>query len=55
VDTRLTLSTGTAERDAAIKMMEQKPTGKRLTLGRDRETLAFGCNEISNCEPVKKP
>jgi len=36
VDTRLTLSTGTAERDAAIAMMEQKPAGKRLTLGGDR-------------------
>jgi len=36
VDTRLTLSTGTAERDAAIEMMEQKPAGKRLTLGGDR-------------------
>ena len=43
VDTRLTLSTGTAERDAAIEMMEQKPTGKRLTLGGDRgyDTQAF--------------
>jgi hypothetical protein len=36
VGTRLTLFTGTAERDAAIEMIEQKPTGKRLTLGRDR-------------------
>ena len=43
VDTRLTLSTGTAERDAAIEMMEQKPAGKRLTLGGDRgyDTQAF--------------
>jgi transposase len=36
VDTRLTLSTGTAERDAAIAMMEQKPAGKRVTLAGDR-------------------
>jgi transposase len=36
VDTRLTLSTGTAERDAAMEMMAQKPAGKRLTLGGDR-------------------
>jgi transposase len=36
VDTRLTLSTGTAERDAAIEMMKQKPAGKRLTLAGDR-------------------
>jgi IS5 family transposase len=43
VDTRLTLSTGTAERDAAIEMMEPKPAGKRLTLGGDRgyDTQAF--------------
>jgi hypothetical protein len=43
VDTRLTLSTGTAERDAAIEMMEQKPAGKRLTLGGGRgyDTQAF--------------
>jgi hypothetical protein len=43
VDTRLTLSTGTAERDATIEMMEQKPAGKRLTLGGDRgyDTQAF--------------
>ena len=43
VDTRLTLSTGTAERDAAMEMMKQKPAGKRLTLGGDRgyDTQAF--------------
>ena len=33
VDTRLTLATGTAERDAAIAMMEQKPTGKTSDIG----------------------
>ena len=36
VDTRLTLATGTAERDAATVMMEQKPAGRRVTLGGDR-------------------
>jgi IS5 family transposase len=43
VDMRLTLASGTAERDAAIEMMEQKPAGKRVTLGGDRgyDTQAF--------------
>jgi transposase len=43
VDTRLTLSTGTAERDAAIEMMEQKSAAKRVTLAADRgyDTQAF--------------
>ena len=43
VDTRLTLASGTAERDAAITMMEHKPAGKRVTLGGDRayDTQAF--------------
>jgi transposase len=36
VDMRLTLAGGTAERDAAIEMMEQKPAGKRVTLAGDR-------------------
>lgn len=36
VDTRLTLASGTAERDAALEMMEHKPAGKRVTLGGDR-------------------
>jgi transposase len=37
VNTRVTLATGTAERDAAIKMAEQIPGGsKRVTLGADR-------------------
>lgn len=34
---RVTLATGTAERDAAIEMAEQIPGGnKRVTLGADR-------------------
>jgi transposase len=36
VDTRLTLASGTAERDAAAVMMEHKPARKRVTLGGDR-------------------
>ena len=36
VDTRLTLATGTAERDAALEMMGHKPAGRRVTLGGDR-------------------
>jgi transposase len=36
VDTRLTLASGTAERDAALGIFEQKPTGKRVTLGGDK-------------------
>jgi transposase len=36
VDTRLTLASGTAERDAALAMLEHKPAGKRVTLGGDR-------------------
>jgi transposase len=43
VDMRLTLASGTAERDAAIEMMEQKPAWKRVTLAGDRgyDTKAF--------------
>jgi transposase len=43
VDTRLTLATGTAERDAAIAMMEQKPAERRVTLSGDKayDTQAF--------------
>ena len=43
VDTRLTLASGTAERDAAIEMMEHKPARRRVTLGGDRgyDTRAF--------------
>jgi transposase len=43
VDARLTVASGTAERDAATEMMERKPAGKRATLGGDRgyDTTAF--------------
>ena len=36
VDTRLTVASGTAERDAAIAMLERKAAEKRITLGGDR-------------------
>ena len=36
VDTRLTLATGTAERDAAQEMLSNKPLWRRVTLGADR-------------------
>ncbi len=35
VDARLTLASGTAERETAIAMIENKPAGKRVTLGAD--------------------
>jgi transposase len=42
-DTRLTLASGTAERDAALAMLGRKPAGRRVTLGADRayDTQAF--------------
>ncbi|HTP44180.1 MAG TPA: IS5 family transposase [Candidatus Acidoferrum sp.] len=36
VDTRLTMASGTAERDAAVEMLEHKPAWRRVTLGGDR-------------------
>jgi IS5 family transposase len=36
VDVRLTQATGTAEREAAIQMLDNKPGWKRVTLGGDR-------------------
>lgn len=36
VDVRLTQATGTAEREAASGMLEQKPEGKAVTVGADR-------------------
>ena len=36
MDVCVTLVTGTAERDAAVAMLQQKPAGKRVTLGADR-------------------
>jgi transposase len=36
VDVRLTQATGTAERDAAVEIMEQKPAWKQVTLGGDK-------------------
>ena len=49
VDVRLTQATGTAEREAALDMVGNKPEGKRVTLGGDRgyDTKAFvaACRE----------
>jgi transposase len=36
VDVRLTQATGTAEREAALEMLQQKPEGKAVTVGADR-------------------
>ena len=36
VDTRLTLATGTAEREAALEMVAQRPGTRRITLGADK-------------------
>ena len=36
VDTALTLATGTAEREAALKMLGNLPDGSRITLGADK-------------------
>ena len=36
MDVCVTMATGTAERDAAVAMLQQKPAGKRVTLGADR-------------------
>jgi transposase len=36
VDTRLTQATGTAEREAAVEMLGQKPASKRISLGGDK-------------------
>jgi transposase len=50
VDTRLTLATGTAERDAAIEMLADLPGEQRKTVGTDKnyDTADFvaGCREI---------
>src|SRR5437868_7900336 len=36
VDTRLTLATGTAEREAALEMVADRPGSHRITLGADK-------------------
>lgn len=50
VDTRLTLATGTAERDAAMEMLADLPGEQRKTVGADKnyDTADFvaGCREI---------
>jgi hypothetical protein len=55
VNTRVTLATGTAERDAAIEMMKQIPGGsKRVTLGADRgsDGVARMKNITANSSPA---
>ena len=36
VDTRLTLATGTAEREAALAMAQTRPGNRRITVGADK-------------------
>ena len=36
VDTRLSLATGTAEREAALEMVADRPDNHRITLGADK-------------------
>ena len=51
VDTRLTLATGTAERDAAIAMLTDLPGAQRKTVGADKnyDTAEF----VANCRELK--
>jgi hypothetical protein len=42
VDTRLTLATGTAEREAALAMAEARPGSHRITVGADKAYDAAG-------------
>jgi IS5 family transposase len=42
VDTRLTLATGTAEREAALAMAEARPGNRRITVGADKAYDAAG-------------
>jgi len=43
VDALLTLATGTAEREAALKMMGRLPEGSRITVGLDK---GYDCSEF---------
>jgi len=45
VNTRLTLATGTAEREAAVEMVEDIPASKQVTLGADKAYDTAGCVE----------
>jgi IS5 family transposase len=42
VDTRLTLATGTAEREAALAMAQTRPGNRRITVGADKAYDAAG-------------
>src|SRR5947207_532240 len=46
VDTRLTLATGTAEREAALEMVADRPGNHRITLGPTRPTMSPSLSPI---------
>jgi transposase len=51
VDTRLTLATGSAERDAAIAMLAELPGPQRKTVGADKNYDT--ANFVANCRELK--
>jgi hypothetical protein len=51
VDTRLTLATGSAERDAAIAMLAELPGTQRKTVGADKNYDT--ANFVANCREIK--
>jgi Transposase DDE domain len=51
VDTRLTLATGSAERDAAIAMLAEVPGAQRKTVGADKNYDT--ANFVANCREIK--
>ena len=46
VDARLTLATGTAEREAALEMVTARPGNHRITLGADKAYDVVGLSPI---------
>jgi hypothetical protein len=46
VDTRLTLATGTAEREAGLEMVVARPGNHRITLGADKALMSPGLSPI---------
>jgi transposase len=49
VDTRLTQATGTAEREAAIAMVEARPGNQRVTVGADKAYDTADCVDRLRC------
>lgn len=51
VDTEVTPATGTAEREAAVKMLQRRPAGERVTVGADKgyDNRAF----VDDCRGLK--